>query len=85
MPTFEIPLIARYAMSYAGRTLAKGQRFYATRADASLLKALDRAVDAPLADEVHESSDSTLIDAMEAAPPVRRRRQYRRKDLVAED
>ncbi len=71
-------LIAKKPLRYAGRRCEAGEAFEASSRDAKLLCAIGKAEPADEVPPVDEPAETPEP----AAPP---RRQYRRRDLVAED
>ncbi|MBP9033925.1 MAG: hypothetical protein KBG29_08515 [Pseudomonadales bacterium] len=76
-------VIAKKAFSYGGRALTVGEEFNASARDARVLCALGRADTAPPLPRAESE-----IEPPEQAPPDEpkpARRQYRRRDMVAEE
>jgi len=76
-------LIVKKPFPYAGKRRAIGEAFEATGRDARLLCALGKARAAEPGDE--EPEPPVLEPAEDIEPAPRARRQYRRRDMVAEE
>lgn len=83
----DVALVALTEFPYDGRKLCKGDAFTACERDATTLKLLQKATDAPV--RVYRTKvleppvPDTSQDAASPSEP-RKRRQYRRRDLEAE-
>jgi hypothetical protein len=73
-----VPLVAVHAFPYAGGTIVAGEAFDAQSAqDATLLKAIGHAVDAPSAFTKYVM----LLATQKLDPPAHRRRRKRAEDV----
>jgi len=84
----DVSLVATAEFPYDGRKLCKGDAFTASERDAKTLKLLQKAIDAPVRGYATKVLEPPVPDAsQDAASPSepRTKRQYRRRDLKAED
>lgn len=84
----DVSLVALTEFPYDGRKLCTGDQFTASERDAQTLKLLQKAVDAPTRGYATKVLEPPVPDAsQDAASPSepRKRRQYRRRDLEAEN
>lgn len=89
-----VRLVAKGALRYASRDIADGCEFEASDKDAFILRSVGKAVDCirrDLTPQTTESepervvfADEKLASLDEFDAPVRKKRQYRRRDLQVE-
>jgi hypothetical protein len=81
-----VSLIAKVDVRYAGRNLRSGEAFEAvSERDATTLKLLGKADDPPKPRKTTLARKDLVAAPSDADPsPVRPKRQYQRRDLVAE-
>ena len=83
-----ISLIAKKDMTYCGRSLSAGDFFEATPIEAAALTYQSKARFARKTDrkEVEAVEEEYgLNEIVDEVPPIRKKRQYRRRDLRAEE
>lgn len=81
-----VSLVATVAYPYDGRSLQRGDRFYASEKDAHLLKITGKAVDAldVLPADIHKNKPPAPDESQDAASHSKPKRRYRRKDMAVE-
>lgn len=82
-----IMLIARGALTYAGRVIADGERFEAAAIDAAVLHYRRQAVFAPRVRPPAPVPGADVCTPARVVAPAtdRPRRRYKRRDMEAED